>query len=52
MGEKKAKMLLTYFKSIERIKQADVADLEKVPGINKKLAIGIQRYFNEAAPNG
>lgn len=46
VGEKKAKMLLTYFKSVERVKQADVEDLIKVPGINRGLADRIQRYFN------
>ncbi len=46
LGEKKAKMLLTYFKSVERVKQADVEDLIKVPGISRGLADRIQRYFN------
>lgn len=47
VGEKKAKLLLTYFKSVEGVKQADVADLFKVPGINRAIATSIQRYFNE-----
>ena len=50
VGEKKAKLLLTYFKSVERVKQADVADLVKVPGISQTLAVSIQRCFNEGKP--
>lgn len=47
IGEKKAKMLLTYFKTLDRIKLADINELMKVPGINEALAKNIIDYFNE-----
>ena len=47
IGEKKARMLFTYFKTIERIKSASLEDLTKVPGINQALAVNVQNYFKE-----
>ena len=47
VGEKKSKLLLTYFKNIERIKMADVDELMKVPGINNSLANEIKKYFDK-----
>ena len=47
IGEKKARMLFTYFKTIERIKSASLDDLMKVPGLNQALAANVQAYFNE-----
>ncbi len=47
VGEKKSKMLLTYFKTFDRIKLADVDELMKVPGINEAVANNIINYFNE-----
>lgn len=47
VGEKKSKLLLTYFKNIERIKMADMDELTKVPGINKSLANEIKKYFDK-----
>ncbi len=46
IGEKKARLLLTYFKTLEKIKTASIDDLMKVPGINQALAENIQRFFN------
>ena len=47
VGEKKARLIFTYFKTLDRIKSASVKDLMKVPGINKKLAQGIVEFFRE-----
>lgn len=47
IGKKKAKSLFIYFKTLERIKNASLEDLTKVPGITRNLAINIQKYFNE-----
>ena len=47
VGEKKARLLFTYFKTLDRIKSASVEDLMKVPGVNKKLAQGIVEFFRE-----
>lgn len=47
IGNKKAKSLLLYFKTIEKIKNASLEDLMKVPGINQHLAINVQEYFRK-----
>ena len=47
VGEKKARLLFTYFKAIDRIKCASIEDLMKVLGANKKLAEGIVEFFWE-----
>ncbi len=47
VGEKKARLLFTYFKTLDRIKNASVEDLMKVPGINKKLAESIEEFLRE-----
>ena len=47
IGNKKAKSLLLYFKTIEKIKNASREDLMKVPGINRHLAINVQEYFRK-----
>lgn len=47
VGEKKAKLLFTYFKTIDRIKSANIDELMKVPGINQTVAVNIQSYFKE-----
>ncbi|MFA5322575.1 MAG: excinuclease ABC subunit UvrC, partial [Smithella sp.] len=38
IGEKRRKILLKYFGSSERVKNADIDELQKVPGIGKSLA--------------
>ena len=45
IGEKKARILFTYFKTIDRIKSASVEELVKVPGITRKLAENIREFF-------
>lgn len=46
IGDKKKKELLKYFGSVEKIKEADIEEIEKVKGINKKLAENIKIALN------
>lgn len=46
LGEKRIKMLLGHFGSIENIKNASVDELEKVKGISQKLALEIFEYYS------
>ncbi len=45
IGEKKKAKLLSYFKSVKRIREAEVDDLIKA-GIDRKTAENIKEYFN------
>ncbi len=47
IGEQKAKELLKTFKTTKNIKSATVDDLEKVKGINRKLAEKIYNFYKE-----
>lgn len=47
IGDKKARLLLTKYKTISAIKKATVSDLCTVKGINEKVAQNILDYFNE-----
>jgi len=47
LGEKRIKMLLGHFGSIENIKNASVDELEKVKGISQKLASEIFEYYSK-----
>lgn len=47
LGEKRIKMLLGHFGSIENIKNASVDELEKVKGISQKLALEIFEYYSK-----
>ncbi|MCK5297267.1 MAG: excinuclease ABC subunit UvrC [Candidatus Heimdallarchaeota archaeon] len=47
LGEKRIKMLIEHFGSIENIKNASVDDLVKVKGISKKLALEIFEYYSK-----
>ena len=47
IGAKKKKELLNYFGSIEEIMHANIEDIIKVPGINKKTAEKIYNYFHK-----
>jgi len=47
LGEKRIKMLLGHFGSIENIKNASVDELEKVKGISQKLALEIFKYYSK-----
>ncbi|HAQ28420.1 MAG TPA: excinuclease ABC subunit UvrC, partial [Ruminococcaceae bacterium] len=46
VGEKRATALLKYFKTITSIRNADVAELSKVPGITSSVAQKIYDYYN------
>lgn len=46
VGETKAKLLFSKFKTIDNIKLAKITDLTNVKGINEKLAIEILKQFN------
>lgn len=46
IGEKKASLLLKEFKTITKIKNAKVEELQKVKGISKKDAENIRLYFS------
>ena len=43
IGDKRKKMLLSYFKSISNIKNASIEELEKV--VDKKSAFAVYEYF-------
>ena len=45
IGEAKAKSLMKAFGSVSKISRAEVEELEKVSGINHKLALMIYKYF-------
>ena len=45
IGPKRKKNLILYFGSLNEIKKASLENLEKVPGINKKIAETIYNYF-------
>lgn len=46
IGEVRKKNLLKHFKSIEKIKNADVESLKKVEGMSEKAALSLYKYFN------
>ena len=46
IGEKKKQELLKYFGSVEKIREADIEEISKVKGINKKLAENIKISLN------
>ena len=46
VGEKKAKLLLKTFRSVKRIKDASLEEIESVPGIDKLTAKNVFTYFN------
>lgn len=47
IGEKRRKALLKYFGSIKQIQQAELEELLAVPGMNKKAAQAVQKYFSQ-----
>lgn len=46
IGEKKAKSLLKYFKTIAKLKESSTQEIEKVPGIGPKDARAIYAHFH------
>ncbi len=47
IGSKRKKSLLNYFGSVEAVIQANLKNIEKVPGINKKTAEKVFKYFHK-----
>ncbi len=47
IGEKKKRALLRYFGSVKRLKEAEVSEIGNVPGITKKDAERVCRYFHK-----
>lgn len=46
VGEVRAKSLLKYFRTIDNISKADLAELENAPKMTKDSALAIYRYFH------
>lgn len=46
VGEKRKRILLTHFQSLEEIKAATVGELERLPQINRKAAESIYTFFH------
>lgn len=51
LGESKRKALLKHFGSVKRIREAELADLEAVPGIGPKLAATLQSHLRNPDDN-
>ena len=47
VGEKRARNLLTRFRTLDRIKHAELEELEAVPGVDKATAARIYAFFRE-----
>ena len=45
IGEKRKKMLLTHFKSIRRIRAADINELSSLSGMNRKIAQTLKSHL-------
>lgn len=46
VGEVRAKSLLKYFRTIDNISKADLAELENAPKMTKDSALAVYRYFH------
>ena len=51
VGQKRREALLSHFRTIGRIKQAEVEELLLVQGINRATAEAIYAFFHEAEEN-
>lgn len=47
IGEKRRKILLDHFNSLEKLRQASVEQLQQVKGINPRLALAIYDFFHQ-----
>ena len=47
VGEKRRKVLIKHFKSIENLKEATVEELVKVPSMNEKVARAVYEFFHK-----
>ncbi len=46
IGEKRARAMLKYFRTIDNISKADLEELEGCPQMTKNAAIAVYRYFH------
>jgi len=46
IGNKRKAILLKHFKSLKKIRQANLDELNSLPGINRSTAEAVYRYFN------
>ncbi|MGL6173221.1 MAG: excinuclease ABC subunit UvrC [Cellulosilyticaceae bacterium] len=47
VGKERKKALMIHLKSVEKIRQATLEELEAVPGINKDVALNIYKFFHK-----
>jgi excinuclease ABC subunit C len=45
IGQKRKSILLTHFKSIKKIREANIAELNSLPGISRSTAEAVHRYL-------
>ncbi len=48
IGEKRARAMLKYFRTIDNISKADLEELEGCPQMTKSAAVAVYRYFHSA----
>lgn len=48
IGEKRARTMLKYFRTIDNISKADLEELEGCPQMTKNAAVAVYRYFHSA----
>jgi excinuclease ABC subunit C len=46
IGRKRKAILLQHFKSIKKIREAHINELNSLPGISRSTAEAVHRYFN------
>ena len=51
IGEVRARALLKYFRTIENISNADLAELENAPKMTKDTAIAVYKYYHPQDEN-
>ncbi|SHE53328.1 excinuclease ABC subunit UvrC [Alkalibacter saccharofermentans] len=51
IGHKRQRLLLEHFRSLEKIKRADLNELKKVKGIDSRTAESIYQYFKKDSNN-
>ncbi len=47
IGQKRAKELLRYFRTLANIKKSTIKELESAPGMNHTAALNVYKYFHE-----
>ena len=51
IGEVRARSLLKYFRTIENISNADLAELENAPKMTKEAALAVYKYYHQQDEN-